>query len=304
MNNEKKDKIIKNLILTSLIILALLSFLGVTNKVLLKPLQEVNVDYLDESFDRALKGFLSLTALKAGLAVIEGSEVGVSLGINAKIQLGDAIQPVYDFTDLTWKALLLGNVVILGTKFLLLGVYNVSSYMFGTTFLLLFFSYLLKTNFTDKKTLLNFFKNITYFFIIATFSISIVLPISISASSLLSTNITQPETVEAKKTIDNIREELFPENTKGFDISYKNIKQRIDTIIVTLKHKTKELSISAIKIITAYMLDTVVFPLLTFALLFFTTRACFSYVINIKEEEDFKNNLKEVLNEYFSKETK
>ena len=40
-------------------------------------LSDSNRTYLDESFDRSMKGFLVLSAIKSGLAVLEGSEVGI-----------------------------------------------------------------------------------------------------------------------------------------------------------------------------------------------------------------------------------
>jgi hypothetical protein len=38
-----------------------------------------NDAYMQEAFDRSLAGFLVLSGIKSGLAVIEGSEVGIDL---------------------------------------------------------------------------------------------------------------------------------------------------------------------------------------------------------------------------------
>ena len=41
-------------------------------------LARANHHYLEESYDGALEGFMVLSAVKSGLAVIEGSEVGIA----------------------------------------------------------------------------------------------------------------------------------------------------------------------------------------------------------------------------------
>ena len=47
-----------------------------------------NREYLTEAFDRSLVGFLVLSGIKSGLAIIEGSEVGI--GFN--LEIGDIVQ--------------------------------------------------------------------------------------------------------------------------------------------------------------------------------------------------------------------
>lgn len=50
--------------------------------------------------------FLALSTLKALLAVIEGSTMGVSLGANVTLEAGDIIQPAYDYLDFSWELML------------------------------------------------------------------------------------------------------------------------------------------------------------------------------------------------------
>ncbi|MBI5897208.1 MAG: hypothetical protein HZB24_14795, partial [Desulfobacterales bacterium] len=52
-------------------------------------LARANDGYLDRAFDRALAGFLLLSGIKSGLAIVEGSSVGVGV----QVELGDAVQP-------------------------------------------------------------------------------------------------------------------------------------------------------------------------------------------------------------------
>ena len=71
-------------------------------------LGEANDAYLQEAFDRSLSGFLILSGIKSGLAVIEGSEVGI--GFN--LEIGDIVQSVYDYVDIAWKTALAGGAVL------------------------------------------------------------------------------------------------------------------------------------------------------------------------------------------------
>ncbi|UCF87816.1 MAG: hypothetical protein JSV70_05075 [bacterium] len=57
---------------------------------------------LEAQRDQALKGFLLLSALKVGLAVLRSSEVGLILNV----RIGDLAVAVYDYVDLGWKVLL------------------------------------------------------------------------------------------------------------------------------------------------------------------------------------------------------
>jgi len=55
-----------------------------------------------ESLERNSVTFLSLSGIKAVMATIEGSTVGVGF----HLQIGDLIQPAYDYVDFVWHAFL------------------------------------------------------------------------------------------------------------------------------------------------------------------------------------------------------
>ncbi len=57
---------------------------------------------LDASLARNATSFAALSGLKGMLAVIEGSSVGVGF----QLELGDLVQPAYDYLDLVWRAFL------------------------------------------------------------------------------------------------------------------------------------------------------------------------------------------------------
>ena len=68
---------------------------------------------IDESMLDNQRTFLVISAVKASLALVEGSTVGVGV----EVQVGDLIQPAYDYVDYFWKVFL--------TAFVIMGFYKI-----------------------------------------------------------------------------------------------------------------------------------------------------------------------------------
>lgn len=78
-------------------------------------LVESSMGLIDESMMDNQKTFLVFSAIKASLALIEGSTVGVGL----EVQVGDLIQPAYDYVDFFWRVFLFAFVILGFYKILL-----------------------------------------------------------------------------------------------------------------------------------------------------------------------------------------
>lgn len=78
-------------------------------------LRTSNDRYLRSSFDKTLKTFAVLSAVKVGLAIVQGSDVGI--GFN--LEVGDVVQSAYDYVDVAWRTVLGSAAVLLGTRYLL-----------------------------------------------------------------------------------------------------------------------------------------------------------------------------------------
>ena len=63
---------------------------------------EAATEHLEQQREQALKGFLLLSALKVGLAVLRSSEIGLILNV----RIGDLAVAVYDYVNFGWKVLL------------------------------------------------------------------------------------------------------------------------------------------------------------------------------------------------------
>ncbi len=80
------------------------------------------------ALDHNLKSFLTVSGIKALVAILEGSSVGVGF----ELEVGDLVQPAYDYIDFVWK-LLLYALLILGFYQLLLetGILTVGVQILG-----------------------------------------------------------------------------------------------------------------------------------------------------------------------------
>jgi len=70
---------------------------------------------VDDSLAKNQQAFLVLSGIKAALALVEGSSVGVGFSL----EIGDVVQPAYDYVHFFWQVFLVGFVVMGAYKILL-----------------------------------------------------------------------------------------------------------------------------------------------------------------------------------------
>lgn len=91
-------------------------------------LNDRGADLIDESLETNQNTFLAVSGIKAAIALIEGSTVGVGV----EVQVGDLIQPAYDYVDFFWKVFLYSLVVLAAYKlFLETGMLELGIVLFG-----------------------------------------------------------------------------------------------------------------------------------------------------------------------------
>ncbi|NQU44987.1 hypothetical protein HQ520_17005, partial [bacterium] len=78
-------------------------------------LQEQSAGLVDEALEDNVKGFAAVSAVKAALALVEGSSVGVGFDL----QVGDLVQPAYDYVDFVWRVFLWATFILMTYKILL-----------------------------------------------------------------------------------------------------------------------------------------------------------------------------------------
>ena len=243
-------------------------------------LDSANRDYLDAAFDKALAGFLVLSGIKSGLAVIEGSEVGV--GFN--LQIGDVVQPLYDYVDTAWRAALAGGSIIAVMQLALHGLDLVDHWALTLLLVLVLVRQLLIWWKPDWQAPRQAMGRIARFLVTLAVACYLLLPLSVTGSAALSRQITAPMIEQTHDQLESIKEELAPEtlNQRFFSkddasgLAALDIKNRLSkagkevmALIDHLKRTTEQLAGLTMKLIAAYVFDCVLFPLF-FGLIFIT----------------------------------
>lgn len=112
------------LVLVPLGVLCILDSERVADETYYTAINDRAIELIDETLDRDMVTFLVITGIKTTLAMIEGSTVGIGF----EIQVGDIVQPAYDYVDFFWRAFLYAFMVLgfykllLETDLLLLGI--------------------------------------------------------------------------------------------------------------------------------------------------------------------------------------
>ncbi|MBN2105378.1 hypothetical protein JW835_15170 [bacterium] len=284
-----------------LIVLIIFTLSGLTQKFLrevgLKHLHQHNQEYLQSSLNQSLATFAVLSGIKVGLAVIEGSELGVGFGI----EVGDAVQSTYDYVDVAWRTVLSASAILMGTRFLLHASQLLESWFLSATLILALLARLLFLTVPKWQRLLRTLRDLTVFSAILTVALYLILPLSVWGGSRLSNAITAPALEEADADLTTIRGELFPdsgEGRSGIIGILQGARDKLSQIMEFIIAKTRNLSLLVLKIIAGYLFDTIIFPLTLFLLFFHLTRIVAKYVFDIQRQKSFHDDLEILIAKY------
>lgn len=244
-------------------------------------LNTTNERYLDSAFDRSLTGFLLLSTIKSGLAVVEGSEVGI--GFN--LELGDIVQPIYDYVDIAWRVALAGGSIIIGMQLALKGLRVIDQWALAIMGLMWVAYYLSSWYCPGKQWLSNGFRDAARFGVSLCLAVYLLLPLSVTGAAALSLKITQPVITTAHEELKAIGSNLSPthisqhflsNNDNGQGLSVQDLKSAlanagrgVRAFITYLKTETEHMATLTIQLVAAYLFDCILFPLL-FAFIFLT----------------------------------
>jgi len=301
MSTPKKSLSKHTLIIIILLCVTILTATGTTEYFIkhigLNKLTESNDQYLNRAFQRSIHTFGVLSAVKVGLAIFKGTEIGV--GIN--LQVGDVVQSAYDYVDLAWRTVLLSTVVLLGTRYLLQMADIVDHwFLFGTLILLMLRMLIIRI----KKLLRlgQLLQDVCLVTSVFTVALYLLLPLSIAGGRYLSEQITAPSVQEAEAGFSTLKNDLLPtkDGNGGLLSKLKDAKNRIKHIGTYLTQKTSQLSEWVLKLIAGFIFDAVVFPLMLFVLLFWITRLVARYLFQIKLHRTFKQDLENMFSRYYS----
>jgi hypothetical protein len=298
------------------------------DKAFMGRLRERNVSYLDGSFDKSLQAFLVLSTIKAGLAIVEGSDIefGFSLGAQGSIELqyGDVVQPLYDYVDVAWKTSLAGGAVLLLTKLLLDAVAQIDHWFLAIALAALFICQVVD-GFLPRLTIFSrACKQLFSLFIMLSVVLYLVLPLTIFAASYLSARISAPLIAEATEGYESMEEDLSAEalserfspfngaaeqdtgfwNKLKVSQQIEHLKSKYEETFSWLKSLTREMAIWTIKMFAGYLFDCLVFPLAIFFVMFVATKGLLGYAFNLRRDKGFKEDLAAMMQRYYGKQGK
>jgi hypothetical protein len=265
--------------------------------------------YLQNSMNKALDGFLILSAIKSGLAIIEGSEIGI--GFN--LQLGDIVQSAYDYVDIAWKTALAGGTVILLTRLLVQATAVIDHWCLAAALcaglVLLLFSRAFPNRHRPRRLL----KDGTFFLVVCTAVGYVVLPISITGAAFLSEKITGPLIEESQRSFDGLKAEFSPEQIGrrflaeppepakkwAFDFSFREKidsgKAYLQEQTTFVKEKTKNIAAWTLQLIAGYLFDSIVFPVTFFLLLFVLVKGALIYFFEDRRQQLLRDDVAAVI---------
>ena len=274
-------------------------------KVGLGQVSVANDDYLRRSLDKAVTGFLVLSGIKTGLAVIEGSEVGI--GFN--LELGDLVQSVYDYVDIAWKTALAGGTVILLTRLALKAVGLVDHWCLAFALLAVSMMLIARWFFSERSRIYRIMRETTFFTVVFTCVFYLVFPFAIAGAAFLSEKITDPliqeshrsfESIKDEFTIEQISRRLFPEEVKEDESWFSNldVKKKLEKTgehvkkqTEYFKEKSKRIAVWTLQLIAGYLFDSIVFPVTFFILLFVVTKAALLYMFEERKQQSLKQDV-------------
>ena len=276
---------------------------------------QANEKYLNDSFDKAVTGFLILSGIKSGLAVIEGSEVGV--GFN--LELGDIVQSVYDYVDVAWKTALLGGTVILVTRLLIQAVGMMDHWLLALALASLLL-HLLFVWYAPSRRWLSKASRETFFFLsIFTVVFYFVFPFSISGAAFLSEKITRPLIDESQSSFENIKDDfsidglqrrLLSDDKKEttpyiFDFGFRSRLERTREFLqeqtAYIQEKTRNIAIWTIQLIAGYLFDSIIFPVIFFLLLFVVSKSILLYILENRQKQNLGAEIGTLIEKIYGK---
>ncbi len=286
---KSNQQVIKGILLGVVVVAMILTMAGYADTLIqgvgMGLVTDNNREYLEEAFDRSLVGFLVLSGIKSGLAIIEGSEVGI--GFN--LEIGDIVQAVYDYVDVAWRTALAGGAILLMTRFCLDAVALVDHWFLVLMLLSIGVYWILAWYLPQMKRVNRVARESMIFLVVMSLTLYIVLPIAVSGASYLSRSITQPLIEATQDEFQEINQAFSPQrmhnslfppakesesifSSLDFTARFEKTKERIQAIGEYFKDKTRHIAVLTLKLVAGYLFDCIVFPLTFFIILYLFTR--------------------------------
>ncbi len=240
------------------------------------PLRERNEGYLEQSQARAMRSFAILTAVKAGLGIVEGSTIGMNIGVSANVQWGDIVQPAFDIADLAWRTVLAGTVGLLGMGYILEMARGLGELLLTAWLGLFLLRALCMIPWPDARLAKFTLREVAGAAFLLWIVFAALLPLSVWGASQLSERITQRQLQTAEDGYRRFQERWFATEEEPSEEKLKEKIQRLiqhlQNTVTAMKDLSGEMANWTLHLMAAYLFDCLVFPLAIFLLLLRMTK--------------------------------
>ncbi len=278
------------------------SALGWTERVLgyggLNALARSNEQYLDDAFDRSLRLFAVLSAVKVGLAVIEGSEVGAGFGV----EVGDFVQAAYDHVDTAWRVVLAAGVMLKTLKYVLRAADYLDHWALIAALACGLFAMALPLLWPSRTRLRRTARDGSLLFTAFAVALFLLLPVTVAGGQWLSGRITAPALDQAEsgllqiqKDLERVSEIVYDPNKSAIANLLDSPGAKVEQLVDFVLEKTANLAAYLFTVIAVYVFDCALFPAAMLIFWVWLTRWTARYFLRVKRDRDFKDDLRAIL---------
>jgi hypothetical protein len=274
---------------------------------------DANAAYIQQAYDRALNGFLILSGIKTGLAVIEGSEVGIGFSL----EVGDVVQTLYDYVNIAWRTALAGGTVLLLTRLTLQTITLIDHWCLAACLLFALLFFLARWLLPRWHRVSQMFREAILMATVFSLALYFMLPFSIAGAAFLSQKITQPlietshagfDALRADFSSDKLTHMLLSDTPSEDDSMLSKLdltahlaeaKARAEQMAEHFKSKTAQVATLTIKLIAGYLFDCIIFPLSFFLVLYVFAKYMTRYLLGIGAGQRVGREIEAVFKRYY-----
>ena len=227
----------------------------------------------DETLDRAVYSFAIVKALNAIISVIQSTEINLSLFVGATVGVGEILDPVNDLVERFSVVMLFASVSI-GIQHLLL---ILGKSLFVKVLLSVGVLISIISLWVNKTSSLKIFL-FSIKFVVLVFILRFGAVIFIHATEFIYTEVYAQEYKQSNDYIQGYKNDLEV---------IRNNKQEFDSLWVKLKSKTEVFSKKVIKLITIFVVTTILFPILFLWFFIFLVKLIFNMRLDYDKMPQF-----------------
>ncbi len=246
-------------------------------------LQDGCRQYLDRSQSKAFTTFLTLSVVKSGLAILEGSSANLSLlGSGLDVEVGDIVQSSYDTVDFAWRVMLMSYLALFLAEVLVMLGEVAGGFLLGLACLVGAVFLVLNWREAGGRWLRLAGRLLSVLLVLAV-TLYLLLPLSLLVGSSVSSSIVEPIRAENQQALEELNRKIniFQGSVTGWPGKAKDLLGSIDDLVESIAEGLLRMSV-------AYIVDVIVVPLGLVLALYWLTRAMLRSLLGRTESERFE----------------